>query len=190
MRLFVLLAAAVAALATLTAEEPARASGDAPVTVLFRDLFDARGKPSERAFELIGREVRMIGFPADPPSDESPFVVVVGEPTTDCPYCAVIFDDEHLPYVLAYTEQYPQMGYNTRIVVVGTLEADHDFDPTFGIHNDLRLLNASVTRDVRPTNPVRARLRAQAIERDPALAGALEGTPVTAENVDEENVDE
>ncbi len=128
-----------------------------PVFVQFRDLFARGGKPSDTAVALSGRQVVMTGFTTPPPTHESPFLVFVGAPTSFCPYCSSIHEEDHLPYVLIYPEDedVPIFGLNARILVTGTLQASHDYDPFYGIHNDVRILDAMVTRDERAINPIR-----------------------------------
>lgn len=133
------------------------AENERPIFVQFRDLFGRGGKPSEAAVALSGRRVVMTGFSTPPPTMESPFLVFVGAPTNFCPYCSSIHEEDHLPYVLIYpeNEEVPIFGLSARILVTGTLQASHDYDPFYGLHNDVRILNATVTRDERAINPVR-----------------------------------
>ena len=128
-----------------------------PIFVQFRDLFARGGKPSETAAALSGRRVIMTGFSTPPPTLESPFLVFVGAPTNFCPYCSSIHEEDHLPYVLIYpeNEEIPVFGLSARILVTGTLQASHDYDSFYGIHNDVRILDARITRDDRAINPVR-----------------------------------
>lgn len=119
-----------------------------PVYVQFRDLFDHKGKPSPRAVALAGRTIEMIGFVADPPSDDSPFMVFVGSPSEFCPYCSSIDEEDHLPYVLVYTDApLDRVSATTRIRVTGRLQASHDYEPAYGLHNDVRLWEATVVYD-------------------------------------------
>ena len=148
-----------ASLATTAKAEAAAtaAVNERPVFVQFRDLFARGGKPSEAAVALSGRRVVMTGFSTPPPTMESPFLVFVGAPTNFCPYCSSIHEEDHLPYVLIYpeNEEVPIFGLSARILVTGTLQASHDYDPFYGIHNDVRILDATIARDERAINPVR-----------------------------------
>ena len=151
MRFFVL----AAALCAFALSGPARAENDAtatdgdPVSVQFRDLFRS-GKPSPRAMELNGQKVLIQGFFADRPADDSPFYVLVGAPTQYCPYCSTVNEQDHLPFVLVYPHaEVPGHGGRTRVAVEGVLDAGLNYESTFGLHNDLRLLEAQVRIDAR-----------------------------------------
>ncbi len=177
------LAAAVAALAVPALAEPAPAArgervaaaaagqaADGPRTdaraedaervfVRFRELFDGRGKASDRAVELNGRRVEMIGFQTPAPTRQSPFLVVVGAPSVVCPYCSSVDDREHLPYVLVYPEtEMPNVNPRLRLRIVGEISASHQHESYYGLHNDVRILNATVLPDQRYRNPVRDRI--------------------------------
>ena len=139
-------------------------SAGATQQVQFRDLFFRGGKPSPQAASISGTTIEMVGFVAEAPSHDSPFLVLVGAPTDHCPYCNSVDDLDHLPYVLVYPDHpfdHHEFGSRTRIRVVGQLSASHDFEDYFGIHNDLRILSASVMRDLPAANPVQERLRAK-----------------------------
>lgn len=141
---------ALALAALMATGAPASATERPPLDVVFRDLFNEHGKPSDHAVTLDGQRVVMIGFAADPPTEDSPFMVFVGAPTVQCPYCFSIDEREHPPYVLVYpTEAVKMFDYNDRIRVEGVLQASHGYDPEFGIHNDIRMLEATVVLDER-----------------------------------------
>ncbi|MEO0764349.1 MAG: hypothetical protein AAFZ09_21530, partial [Pseudomonadota bacterium] len=132
--------------AALPQDEAAATSGSATITkVQFRDLFNAKGKPSDLAVALNGQLIYIEGFQAPPPTRKSPFLVFVGAKTTKCPYCNSLDDEEHLPYMLVYPhEGHDQITSRARLRAVGVLEASHEDEAFFGIHNDVRLLNATV----------------------------------------------
>ncbi len=137
--------------------------GERVLGVQMRDLFTLRGKPSPTAVELSGRHVELAGFLAPAPDEQSPFLVLVGAPTSFCPYCTTVDERDHLPFVLVYpSEEFDRTGLadNARVRVIGQMSASHGYEDTYGIHNDIRILSAEVVRDVRAVNPVRARLQA------------------------------
>ena len=155
--------------------DEAAAPGEATL-VEFRQLFNARGKPSARAVELSGRLVEIVGFLTPPPSDDSPFLVFVGAPTAFCPYCEVVDETDHPPYVLVYHEEgIDRAGLRSRVRVRGIVQAEHQNEAFYGIHNDVRLLEAEVRRDQWRENPVR---KSETPENFEAFLG------VTSETVD------
>lgn len=128
------------------------------IPVQMRDLFVPGGKPSAKAVFLSGRQIAIAGFAAEPPDEDSPFLVLVGAPTAFCPYCATIDEQDHLPYILVYPEDVEVVGdidKNARIRVIGELETSHGFDQDYGVHNDIRLTSALVARDTQAVNPAR-----------------------------------
>ncbi len=133
--------------AAATAEGAAAAEAAAePVRVQFRDLFDGNGKPTARAVELTGQRVVIEGFLSPSPTRASPFLVFVGAPTQHCPYCTSVNDTAHLPYILVYPKEGtdPPGFVRRRLRVTGTLEASHDHEPFYGLHNDIRIRTALV----------------------------------------------
>lgn len=142
-------AVALVAGATDWAVANSKPSAQEPVAVQFRTLFFGNGKPSVVAASLRGRTVEMIGFAADAPDEDSPFMVFVGAPTEHCPYCSSIDDQEHLPYILVYPqdEVVPEFHGRTRLRVVGRIDVGHENEGEYGIHNDVRLIDATVEVD-------------------------------------------
>lgn len=183
------LALTLAAAGTAAAVESAGDAGKA-VYVQFRELFDRRGKPTERARALDGRVIEMIGFSTAPPTRESPFLVFVGAPTAHCPYCTAVSEMDHLPYVLIYAEHdLETYGRRDRLRVRGRLKVAHEHEEMYGLHVDLRLLGSTVRRDVRATNPARpVQVRNRAAAPGEVLDRPAEGKPgpdaPTAETVD------
>ena len=137
------------------------AVGPETTPVMFRDLFSGRGKASFKASALHGKRIEMIGFMAPPPDyDDSPFLVLVGVPTTFCPYCSTVNDQEHLPFVLVYPDHeldQRTIGLRRRLKVTGILDAGSSDDDFFGIHNDLRLFDAEVVFDAYEPRIVRGK---------------------------------
>lgn len=167
------LALALAAPVSGFAAEPAKsaeAAADEVYHLQFRDLFIAGGKPSRTATALSGKTIELVGFLAPPPEETSPFYVLVGAPTTFCPYCTTANEQDHLPFVLIYADQVPEgMGLRTRLRVSGRLDAGHTYEGVYGIHNDLRLLDAKIERDARSTRrQARAETRPAAPNQVPA----------------------
>ncbi|MGF1447138.1 MAG: hypothetical protein ACFBRM_13195 [Pikeienuella sp.] len=157
---------------TQTTDDVAAARTE-PVWVQFRELFSGIGKPTDRAVELSGNVIEIEGFLAPPPSYNSPFLVFVGAPTVKCPYCSSINDEEHLPYILVYPNEgdsFPRTQRH-RLKVVGRIMASHDHEPIYGLHNDIRILDAQVTLDDR--TPGRFQ-RARNVRTD-AASGAQAG---------------
>lgn len=127
----------------------------------FRDLFERGGKPSTTAKFFSGEKILITGYLAPPPTEESPFLVLVGAPTSFCPYCTSVDERDHLPYVLIYPDppfDARSVGQRTRIVVSGELDAGVQNEKFYGLHNDLRVVSARVELDERNQNPVRKRL--------------------------------
>lgn len=125
----------------------------APTPVQFRDLFIAGGKPSPGAIGLsiARRSISLAGFFAPPPPGGSPFQVLVGAPTETCPYCTTIDDKEHLPFVLVYGADGQPVSFppSTRVRVTGRIDTGHENEDVFGIHNDVRIVDAVIVRDAR-----------------------------------------
>ena len=143
--------------------------------VQFRDLFFRGGKPSSLAVKMTGNSIEMTGFIAEAPTMESPFLVLVGTPTNFCPYCNGIDDKEHLPYVLVYPSHefsHDEFKGRTRVRVAGQLYASHDYENVYGIHNDVRIDAAVVSRDARAINPVLVRRKAAIAAERAKAAGA------------------
>ena len=157
-----------------------RVDGEKPIYVQFRDLFDRSGKPTEKAKSLDGKVIEMIGFSTAPPTRTSPFLVFVGAPTAHCPYCTAVSEMDHLPYVLIYAEhELRTYGRRDRLRVRGRLNAGHDHEQMYGLHYDLRLLDATVAQDARAENPARP----VAVRARPAPMGGASAVP-TADTVD------
>lgn len=163
--------------------------------VQFRDLFFRGGKPSPKAVNISGTSVEMIGFIAEAPTEDSPFLVLVGTPTNFCPYCNGIDDKEHLPYVLVYPSHdfsHDEFAGRTRVRVAGQLYASHDYENVYGIHNDVRINAAVVSRDARAINPVLVRRKAALAAKAGAKATGTvvpadpRGRPATAPVIDED----
>lgn len=132
------------------AKEPTHAVDAAPVRVQFRDLFNGNGKPTDRAVSLSGQFIEIVGFFTPPPTRESPFRVLVGAPTAICPYCTAINEVDHLPYVLVYAdEEIGRVGLRARMRIVGQIFASHDHEQFYGLHNDIRIIGATITPDAR-----------------------------------------
>lgn len=156
---------------------PIAALADTTFLVQFRDLFFQGGKPSPRATWMSGATVELTGFLTPPPDEESPFLVLVGVPTTICPYCTSVDEQDHLPYVLVYPDtpfDRSNVTSRTRIRVRGTLNISHEFEGFYGIHNDVRILAAQVERDERSVNPVQQRLRAKTSSLRPTAAPMID----------------
>lgn len=149
-------------LGMLMPHAPAHAGGNFSF-VQFRDLFRG-GKPSPNAQDLDGSHVGLVGFFAPPPTDDSPFLVMVGNPTSVCPYCTTVSEEEHLPFVLVYPQvpfDWSYYGQRRRYRVVGKLSAGGQNENFYQIHNDLRIVDAVVVPDQRTSNPTLERLKAK-----------------------------
>lgn len=137
----------------------------------FRDLFERGGKPSTTAKFFAGEKIQLTGYLAPPPTEESPFLVLVGAPTSYCPYCTSVDERDHLPYVLIYPDppfDGRSVGQRTRIVVSGELDTGVQNEMFYGLHNDLRVVSARVEFDERNQNPVRRRLNPRKATVTPA----------------------
>lgn len=179
------LLAAALCLVLVAAPDEAEATGraDTDITIVqFRDLFNARGKPSFRAAVLSGRPVAIQGFLAPPPAEDSPFRVLVGEPTEHCPYCTGVNEAEHLPYILVYPSEGAEIPAARRFIAIGTLDAGHDYEQNYGLHNDLRLREA-VLLDAVVLGSRRARPGADRAAQPPAERRATDN--VTIDDYDE-----
>ena len=142
-----------------------------PETLQFRNLFDKNGKPSIGAYMRNGKQVTLVGFMAPPPDMDANFLVFVPEPTVHCPYCTTVNEDQHAAFILVYGDEnldLRKIGLRTRIKVTGKLEARHGYEQTFGFHNDLRLLEATVQRDHQNRRLTPAQLRARAASQKAA----------------------
>ena len=147
---------AAMALAAPSADGTAGAADTSPeaqpeaTLIQFRDLFDRRGKPSIHSVRLNGTPVEMVGFMAPPPDQDSPFLVLVGVPTTFCPYCSTVNEHDHLPFVLVYPDEeidLSKIGPRRRLRISGLLDAGHGHEGFYGIHNDVRITDAKVSFD-------------------------------------------
>lgn len=148
-----------------------------PRFMQFRDIFADKGKPSDLARETSGKQVTMVGFVAPPPDKSSPFLVLVGEPTTFCPYCSTISEHDHLPFVLVYTGEpvdHEHYGLRRRLRVTGRLNADHGNEPTYGFHRDVEILDAVIEDDFKNRRLTPAQIRAKAAEKKAAAEGGID----------------
>lgn len=167
---------------SLLAPAAAGTAADRVSVVEFRDLFAAGGKPSPHATALDGRTVAIQGFLAPPPAKDSPFRVLVGAPTTHCPYCTAVNESAHLPYVLVYPGEGAEVPKGGRLIVIGTLDSGHAHEETYGLHYDLRVTDAVLL----PASVLGGQRAAPASGRA-AKAGASEiVAPHGASEIDEE----
>lgn len=135
---------------------PEPGSWERPIVVQFRDLFTPSGKPSLDTLNWRGKVVEVVGFQTPPPEPDSPFLVLVGAPSNTCPYCESVDETEHPPYALVYPkDEWRHVSPRTRIRVAGELATSHNYDDSYGIHNDVRLLRAVVIRDPLALRPGR-----------------------------------
>ncbi|MEL7000068.1 MAG: hypothetical protein AAFP68_17545 [Pseudomonadota bacterium] len=152
---------ALAIWAVMSTSVPATESE--PRVLQFRDVFGSNsGKPSRQGANRSGKAVQIVGFLAPPPTNDSPFVVMVGAPTSFCPYCTAVDEQDHLPYILVYPDapmDLSSITTRTRVRVEGIISVSHDHEDRYGLHNDVRILKATITRDQRAINPVQALLR-------------------------------
>ncbi len=142
-----------------TPAAPAEAE-ERPTWVQFRDLFDRKGKPTDLAVDLSGQLIEIVGFQTPSPTRASPFMVMVGRPTAVCPYCTAINDEEHLPYVLVYPHFEGQIPrFRGRLRIIGRIQASHAHEAFYGLHNDVRVLDARILVDQPGRDGARAELQ-------------------------------
>lgn len=135
--------------ASLFSQTSMATGADTPVRLDFRDIVVADGKPKEAAAAFDGREVELVGFMTPAPDEEAaPFLVLVGARLSKCPYCEPEASEEKLPYVLVYPSDEDDLVFSPlRVRVVGKLEIGLEYDPVFGLPNEVRLVEAVIERD-------------------------------------------
>ncbi|BDA86213.1 hypothetical protein Sa4125_37550 [Aureimonas sp. SA4125] len=115
-------------------------------TIAFGDLYERQTVFSQRAKDLEGQTIEMLGFMAPPLKAESRFFVLTRMPMSVCPFCETEADWPS-DIIVVYTEDpISVVPFNFPIRVTGTLELGTTKDPEMGFVSRVRLQNADFER--------------------------------------------